>query len=354
MRRLAGTYEVLWIEGAFVRSMARLDGREWRQLARKLRGFSLRTAGAAPARAATVADPARRQAGQAAVADRAGAPDPPGAAVAEARAAGGSPGSACQPSRRCWDGSESRRRSSTTRTATTSSRTSIATSSARTSAPWPRAATCPWRRPARWRMICARSAPSPCWSDTASTCRGSWGTPIRPRTSPALERPLVGYVGRVGDHMWQEAVVAVADRLERGTVVLVGDASTDLSALRHPRIRLLGRRPADVDAGVRGGVRLLPDPLHPRPPDRGGQPDQVARVPGSRASGRGHAASRGRGLRRRGGAGRHARSVRGGRARDPGRPAMPTARTSAPVVVRGWRGRRGMPPRPRSPDCWIR
>jgi glycosyltransferase involved in cell wall biosynthesis len=45
--------------------------------------------------------------------------------------------------------------------------------------------------------------------------------------------------------MWQEAVVAVADRLERGTVVLVGDASTDLAPLRHPRIRLLGRRPAD-------------------------------------------------------------------------------------------------------------
>ena len=69
------------------------------------------------------------------------------------------------------------------------------------------------------------------------------GNPSPPEDVASLERPLVGYVGRVGDHMWTEAVVAVADRLERGTVVLIGDASTDLSPLRHPRIRLLGLRP---------------------------------------------------------------------------------------------------------------
>jgi glycosyltransferase involved in cell wall biosynthesis len=61
----------------------------------------------------------------------------------------------------------------------------------------------------------------------------------------AFERPLVGYVGRVGDHMWMEAVVAAADRLDRGTIVLVGEASTDVSVLRHPRIKLLGHRPPE-------------------------------------------------------------------------------------------------------------
>jgi glycosyltransferase involved in cell wall biosynthesis len=61
----------------------------------------------------------------------------------------------------------------------------------------------------------------------------------------AFERPLVGYVGRVGDHMWMDCVVAAADRLERGTVVLVGETSTDVSVLRHPRIELLGHRPPE-------------------------------------------------------------------------------------------------------------
>jgi glycosyltransferase involved in cell wall biosynthesis len=71
------------------------------------------------------------------------------------------------------------------------------------------------------------------------------GEPAEPEDVASLERPLVGYVGRVGDHMWKEVVVAAADRLERGTVVLVGDASTDLTVLEHPRIELLGYRPAE-------------------------------------------------------------------------------------------------------------
>ena len=66
-----------------------------------------------------------------------------------------------------------------------------------------------------------------------------------PEDVATFERPLVGYVGRVGDHMWMECVVAAAERLERGTVILVGDASTDVSVLSHPRIKLLGHRPAE-------------------------------------------------------------------------------------------------------------
>lgn len=61
-----------------------------------------------------------------------------------------------------------------------------------------------------------------------------------------LERPLVGYVGIVDDYLDFDCFLAVADRLERGTVVVVGGANTDVSRLRHPRVRLLGRRPFEA------------------------------------------------------------------------------------------------------------
>jgi len=87
-----------------------------------------------------------------------------------------------------------------------------------------------------------------------------------PEDITTLERPLVGYVGRVGDHMWMDAVVAVADRLERGTVVLVGEASTDVSALRHPRIEMLGHRPPESMPAYVGAfdcclIPFIVDPL---------------------------------------------------------------------------------------------
>ena len=71
------------------------------------------------------------------------------------------------------------------------------------------------------------------------------GEPGVPRDIASLERPLVGFVGAVDDHVWTAAIVAVADRLERGTVVIVGDVNIDASTLRHPRIELIGRRPFD-------------------------------------------------------------------------------------------------------------
>lgn len=59
-----------------------------------------------------------------------------------------------------------------------------------------------------------------------------------------LERPLVGYTGLIDDYLSFDHLLAVADRLERGTIVLVGRANTDVrSLMAHPRIRLLGRRP---------------------------------------------------------------------------------------------------------------
>jgi glycosyltransferase involved in cell wall biosynthesis len=65
----------------------------------------------------------------------------------------------------------------------------------------------------------------------------------QPAELAGLERPLVGCVGLVDDHMAFDAVVAVADALETGTVVLVGSVNTSPARLGHPRIALLGRRP---------------------------------------------------------------------------------------------------------------
>jgi O-antigen/teichoic acid export membrane protein/glycosyltransferase involved in cell wall biosynthesis len=67
-----------------------------------------------------------------------------------------------------------------------------------------------------------------------------------PADLAGLERPLIGCVGLIDDHLWVEAIRAVADSLERGTVVFVGAANTDTAPLAHPRIALLGRRPYEA------------------------------------------------------------------------------------------------------------
>lgn len=59
----------------------------------------------------------------------------------------------------------------------------------------------------------------------------------------ALERPLIGCVGLVDDHLDMGAIRQIAVALERGTVVLVGGVNTDVAGLRHPRIRFVERRP---------------------------------------------------------------------------------------------------------------
>ena len=57
-----------------------------------------------------------------------------------------------------------------------------------------------------------------------------------------LERPLVGFVGLIEPYLDLGTIVKVADSLERGTVVLVGDVNVDRRLLNHERIALLGRR----------------------------------------------------------------------------------------------------------------
>ena len=69
------------------------------------------------------------------------------------------------------------------------------------------------------------------------------GDPSPPPALSGLEPPLVGYVGILDDYLSFGAIRAVAERLDRGTVVLVGAANTDVSALDHPRITRLGFRP---------------------------------------------------------------------------------------------------------------
>jgi len=71
-----------------------------------------------------------------------------------------------------------------------------------------------------------------------------------PRELDDLQRPLVGYVGIVDDYLDLDLFTAVADRVDRGTIVIVGRVNTDVSALRaHPRIRLLGPRPYEAIPG---------------------------------------------------------------------------------------------------------
>jgi glycosyltransferase involved in cell wall biosynthesis len=75
------------------------------------------------------------------------------------------------------------------------------------------------------------------------------GSPPMPADLSGLERPLVGYVGIVDDYLSFETIRRVADRLERGTVVMVGSSNADVAALRHPRVVMLGRRPYEAIPG---------------------------------------------------------------------------------------------------------
>lgn len=72
------------------------------------------------------------------------------------------------------------------------------------------------------------------------------GDPAPPSDLAALPRPLVGYVGLLDDYLDLDLFTSVADRMTDGTVVVVGRENTDVAALRaHPRVALLGARPYD-------------------------------------------------------------------------------------------------------------
>jgi glycosyltransferase involved in cell wall biosynthesis len=69
------------------------------------------------------------------------------------------------------------------------------------------------------------------------------GDPPAPADVAGLEPPLIGYVGILDDYLSLETIRAIADELEHGTVVLVGGINTDVTVLEHPRIVRLGFRP---------------------------------------------------------------------------------------------------------------
>lgn len=64
-----------------------------------------------------------------------------------------------------------------------------------------------------------------------------------PAELEGLERPIIGYVGLIDDHLDMNAIRSVAESLERGVVVLVGGRNTDASPLDHSRIVMIDRRP---------------------------------------------------------------------------------------------------------------
>jgi glycosyltransferase involved in cell wall biosynthesis len=86
----------------------------------------------------------------------------------------------------------------------------------------------------------------------------------QPRAAPAdlagLEQPLIGFVGLIDTYLDLQAIRATADRLTRGTVVLVGGTNIDPRPLAHPRIAMLGQRPyEDVPAYMQAfAVCILP------------------------------------------------------------------------------------------------
>lgn len=74
-----------------------------------------------------------------------------------------------------------------------------------------------------------------------------FGNPGRmPADLSHLQAPLVGCVGLVDDYWDFDALLDIADRLDRGTVVLVGASNVSRSRFAHPRIVWLGRRSYDA------------------------------------------------------------------------------------------------------------
>lgn len=68
-------------------------------------------------------------------------------------------------------------------------------------------------------------------------------TPV-PAEVAALPRPVVGFFGLIADWVDVELMAEIARRHPEGSLVVLGKATTDVSALeRLPNVRLLGRKP---------------------------------------------------------------------------------------------------------------
>jgi glycosyltransferase involved in cell wall biosynthesis len=80
-----------------------------------------------------------------------------------------------------------------------------------------------------------------------------------------LPRPVIGYFGLIADDWVDVPLLAhVADHFARGSLVLVGKATMDVSALeRRPNVHLLGRKPyADLPGYCKGfDAAVIPFPV---------------------------------------------------------------------------------------------
>jgi glycosyltransferase involved in cell wall biosynthesis len=72
------------------------------------------------------------------------------------------------------------------------------------------------------------------------------GEPPTPADLQDVDRPIVGYVGLIDDYVDFDCILETAAAMERGTIVLLGRVNTDVTGLRHPRVKLLGARPYET------------------------------------------------------------------------------------------------------------
>ena len=74
-----------------------------------------------------------------------------------------------------------------------------------------------------------------------------------PKEIANLPRPVIGFFGLIADWVDTELMAAVARRYPHGSLVVLGKATTDVSCLDVPNVRLLGRKPyADLPAYCKG------------------------------------------------------------------------------------------------------
>jgi len=82
-----------------------------------------------------------------------------------------------------------------------------------------------------------------------------------PAEVASLPRPVIGYFGLIADWVDVELMADVARQYPQGSLVVLGKATTDVSALQAlPNVRLLGRKPyEDLPAYCKGfDVALMP------------------------------------------------------------------------------------------------
>lgn len=84
---------------------------------------------------------------------------------------------------------------------------------------------------------------------------------VVPADIARLPRPVIGFFGLIADWVDVELMARVAERFSQGSVVVLGKATTDVSALESlPNVHLLGRKPyGELPAYCKGfDVALMP------------------------------------------------------------------------------------------------